>query len=119
MLALRRATFIVLVVASSLLFPLVYRLIALGEAPPYALSYGLLSMGLAWSGGCALENRRRGTVRALTAAGLAAPLVTLVPALSVGLGGLERALLAGVGLLCAVAMGLLLRTPPKAAAGAA
>lgn len=111
---LRRATFGVLVAASLLHLPLVYRLIARDDTPPAAaISIGLLSMGLAWSAGCSLENRRRGTIRGIAGAGLAAPLLVLVWGPSFALGFQDQLCAAGSGAACAIALALLFRTPPS------
>lgn len=60
--------------------PVVYRLVGDDVAPPaVSLSLGLLAMGLAWSGGCALEGRRAGTVYAIAWLGVAQPLALASP----------------------------------------
>lgn len=72
--------FVLLLAAAFCSLPAIYLLLA-HEAPPYAaLSTGLVAMGLAWAGGCALEGRRRRTVLGLASAGIfLAVAVLLVP----------------------------------------
>lgn len=108
-----RWTFLLLVVACVLLLPVIYHVVSRDKAgAPLALSLGLLAMGLAWSGGCALENRRRGTVRGIAALGVALPLLALLPAFPEPFAAAERAFLAGAAGASALAVALLLRTPP-------
>lgn len=110
---LRRATFAVLVAASLLHLPIVHRLVGHDQAPPpAAITVGLLSMGLAWSAGCSLENRRRGTVRGIAAAGLAVPLLVFLLGDALGLTFREHLYAAASGAFCAIGLALLFRTPP-------
>lgn len=110
----RRWTFLLLVIACVLLLPVIYHVVRRAEiGAPLALTLGMLSMGLAWSGGCALENRRRGTVRAIALAGLAMPLAALVPGFPESFGAMERAVLLGAAATCAGALALLLTTPAE------
>lgn len=90
--------------------PVVYGVVARGGAgAPLALALGLLSMGLAWSAGCSLEDRRRGTVRALAALGVLAPWLSFAPMLPVPFPAWERALMGLSSLLAALALIVLLR----------
>lgn len=98
-----------LVAASLLHLPLVYLLIAHTElTPPFALTVGLLAMGLAWSGGCSLEGRRRGTVRALAAAGVLEGALVVVPQIADALGP-SKWLFVAIGACSALALLALLR----------
>lgn len=94
---------LLLVVAALLHLPIVYLLVGDARFPPtITLGLGLLSMGLAWSGGVALEGRRRGTVRALAALGVAEGALVFVPALASALGD-ARWLFVGISVLCGCA----------------
>lgn len=68
--------------------PLVYMVLErMPDAPPpLVLSVGLLSMGLSWAGGCAIQERRPGSVVAIAALGVAEALVPLVPGAREALG---------------------------------
>lgn len=104
------ATFVLLVGASLAHLPLVYGLV--GEdarLAPVALSDGLLAMGLAWSAGCSLEDRRRGTVRGITMLGIAGPVVALMPFFPIGFAPWEQALLILGGALSTLALYVLVR----------
>lgn len=102
--------FALLVGAAVVQLPLVYTLVAREEVPPpVALAVGLLSMGLAWSAGCSLEDRRRGTVRSIAAAGALAPWLAFAPAFPVPLAAWERALLVACSILSTAGLVLLWR----------
>lgn len=106
----RLVPFALLVGAALVQLPLVYTLVGRGDAPILvALSVGLLSMGLAWSAGCSLEDRRKGTVRAIAAAGVLAPLVTFTPGFPISFAGWEQLLLVACSVLSAAGLGLLVR----------
>lgn len=92
------------VVASLAHLPLVYLLVRHdGMAPPLPLAIGLLCMGIAWSGGVALEGRRRGTTRAFAVLGMAEGALAFVPMLVEPLGS-ARWLFVLIALLCAGAL---------------
>lgn len=77
-----RAAFALLVVAGVAHLPVVHALVARDEqAPPLVLGMGLLSMGLAWSAGCALQRRRRRTVLGIGALAVLEPALLLAPAM--------------------------------------
>lgn len=106
----RLVTFGLLVGASLVHLPLIHGLVAQdGRLAPVALSDGLLSMGLAWSAGCSLENRRRGTVRGIAMAGVGAPLVAMLPFFPVSFAPWEHALLILGSALSALGLYTLLR----------
>ena len=71
---------LLLVAASIAMLPLVHAIVAAASSPgPAIFAAGLLSMALAWAGGCAIEQRRHGSVLAIAAVGVAQALVPLVP----------------------------------------
>lgn len=106
----RLVPFALLVGAAIVQLPLVYTLVERRDAaPPVALGVGLLSMGLAWSAGCSLEDRRKGTVRAISLAGALAPWLAFVPSFPVDFAPWERLLLAACSLLSAAGLALLWR----------
>ncbi|HUR69013.1 MAG TPA: hypothetical protein VM370_07175 [Candidatus Thermoplasmatota archaeon] len=79
---------LLLVGAALLHLPLVYWLVAnVALQPPFAITVGLIAMGLAWSGGVSLEGRRAGTVRFIAAFGVAEGALAFVPVLAAALDG--------------------------------
>lgn len=71
---------LLLVAAGVANLPLVHAVLSLAEPPALAVfGAGLLSMGLAWAGGCAIEGRRHGSIVILGSLGLAEAVVPLVP----------------------------------------
>lgn len=73
---------VALVLAGVADLPVVYYVVAeLGSPPLVSVALGLLAMGLAWAGGCALEGRRRRTLLLLSLLGTLQALLALVPAL--------------------------------------
>lgn len=99
-----------LVAASFLHLPIVYLLVAaIGEMPSITLGLGLLSIGLAWGGGVALEGRRSGTVRALSALGVMEGALAFVPAIADPLGNVRWLFLA-IAALCGGAL-IMARSP--------
>lgn len=72
-------------------------------APPIPVLVGLLSMGLAWASGVALEGRRRGTTRLIAALGVAQGAFVFAPGVASALDG-ARWLFVVVALLSAGAM---------------
>lgn len=108
--ASRLVPFALLVGAAIVQLPLVYTLVARADvAPPVALAAGLLSMGLAWSAGCSLEDRRKGTVRSIALAGALAPWLAFAPGFPVAFAAWERALLGACSVLSAAGLVLLWR----------
>jgi hypothetical protein len=108
--ASRLVPFVLLVGAALVQLPLVYTLVAREEvSPPVALAVGALSMGLAWSAGCSLEDRRRGTVRGIALAGALAPLLAFAPSFPVRLAAWELGLLLACSVLSAAGLVLLWR----------
>ena len=102
--------FALLVAASVAFLPLVYALVARASAPPpIAMSAGFLSMGLAWSAGCSLADRRKGTVRLIALGGALLPLLALLPGFPVAFAGWERVVLVLCSVLCAAGLALLAR----------
>lgn len=100
-----------LVAAATLHLPAVYLLVAHTTlSPPFALSVGILSMGLAWAGGVSLEGRRRGTARAFAALGVAEGALAIVPQMGEALGN-ARWFFLGVSALSALALLVLVRPP--------
>lgn len=92
--------------------PIVHALLTLPDATPLlVLPVGLLSMALAWAGGCALQDRRRLSVLAVSAAGAAEVAMPLVPAAreAIGMAALVWAPLAAA--LSLAALGVLMRVP--------
>ncbi|HET6404598.1 MAG TPA: hypothetical protein VFH78_08115 [Candidatus Thermoplasmatota archaeon] len=70
--------------------PLVYALVRGVELPPAVpMAIGLLAMGLAWSGGVALEGRRRGTAQIFSALAVAQSLLAFVPPIAASTGSLR------------------------------
>lgn len=62
------------------LLPLVHAMLTRDDLGPLIiLPTGMLSMGLAWAGGCAIQNRRRGSVLALGILGVLVALAPLIP----------------------------------------
>lgn len=102
--------FLLLVGAAVVQLPLVYALVGRDDPPiPIVLSAGLLSMGLAWSAGCSLEDRRKGTVRGIAAAGALGPLLGFMPGFPVAFDAMEQVLLLACSGLSAAGLVLLLR----------
>lgn len=83
--SLRRAEgvgIILLLAASVLLLPFLYDLVRIDAGVAPVLLVSLLSMGLGWSAGFFLENRRLGLARTLAACGVAAAAAALLPFVS-------------------------------------
>lgn len=95
---------VLLFAAAIVHLPIVYALVAAIElAPPFTIAIGLLSMGLAWSGGVALEGRRPRTMRFIAALGVAEATLAFVPMIALALDGV-RWLFLVVGALSAGAL---------------
>lgn len=100
---------VLLVVASLLHLPLVYFLVSgIALQPAFTLAVGLIAIGLAWSGGVALEGRRHGTVRFIAAMALGESALAFVPVLAAAL-GVYRWLFVAIGTLAVAALAVLLR----------
>lgn len=87
--------------------PLVYAMLAVPDLhAAIGIATGLLSMGLAWAGGAALEGRRHGSVRVIAALGVLEVAIPLVPAAreTLGVSAIAWPLLAAVLSLNAIGM---------------
>ena len=71
-------------------------------AAALALGIGLVGMGLAWCAGCALEQRRRGSVRVVAVLGIVEGGLAFWPALHLNTG--EKALLTAAAGLSLIAL---------------
>lgn len=102
----------VLLVAAALAhLPLVYLLVGdSARSPALVIAIGLLSMGLAWSGGVSLEGRRQGTVRAISMLAIAEGAIVFAP-LDPPLGS-ARWLFLVVAALAGGALWIVLSRPP-------
>ncbi|HEX2022428.1 MAG TPA: hypothetical protein VHH36_06925 [Candidatus Thermoplasmatota archaeon] len=77
-----------LVGASVLDLPAVYLVMADDASdPPPVVALGLVAMGVAWAGGRALEDKRRGSVALVALCGVAQAPLLLVPQVSSAIGG--------------------------------
>ena len=105
----RPAATLLLYAAAFAHLPLVYLLVRdAALAPPFAISVGLVAMGLAWAGGVTLEGRRPGTTRFIAGAAVAEGLLGLLPQVGDALGS-ARWVFAAIALLAGAALVVLLR----------